>query len=134
MSKKKKNKISPLWRDRAKTIGMSPEQIATYTEVEALIAACNRIKPQATTYPPPEKKPATSPKKPEQVKMVFESVISLARSRYTSRASYDEIQINDFLVRNRINPKQIGAIVIRRNMQPDKKQSLITNVRIEYVK
>lgn len=131
---KKKNKISTLWLDRAKAVGLSPEQIATYTDEKALIAACNRIKPQATSYPPVSVKPKPAPKKIEIAKESFSSVISLARSRHTSRTSYDEGQINNYMVRNRINPKQVKTVSLRRIMQADKGLNLITYVCIEYVK
>jgi hypothetical protein len=134
MSKKKKNRISGPLLDRAKRIGMSPEQIATYTDEKALMAACNRIKPQATTYAPVVKKPAPAPKKAEQFMDTFDSVISLARSHHTSRVNYDEMQINSYMVRKRINPKQVETILISRDMKPDKRNELVTRVHIKYVK
>ena len=134
MAKKKKNRISQSCRDRAKTIGMSPEQIATYTDEKALVAACNRLKPQATAYAPVEKKPAPAPKEVKVQIDSFNSVILLARSRHTSRVNYDEMKINDYLTKNRIHPKQVKTISIRRDMQPNKKQELVTFVSIKYVK
>jgi len=139
MAKKRTKKIKVIIPDdllrRAEKIGMSPEQIATYTDPAALLMACNAIRPQATAHPAVEKKTIVKPKLVgKTVTDSFYSVITEARSRYTSRVNYDEGQISTFMHSNKINPNTVKSILINRAMQPNDLRELVTEICIEYVK
>ena len=80
-------------KERAKKIGFSKEQIATYAEPEKLEAACNRLKPQTAEVPPkprPKYRIVAEKPKGELTTIKMTTVISAMRAENVRRSDYDE--------------------------------------------
>ena len=121
--------------DRAKVLGMTDEQIATYSDPVILKMACDQIKPQATAYSV-EKKPVPVRRQftgePAQATCVIE--ITETRATHVHRCNYDEGQLGDFCRRQRIDVASIEKLTFIRDCLPDKRRYLTTTVIIDYRK
>ena len=120
--------------DRARKIGWTDEQIAAFSDHTSLQMACQRVKPQATAQaePKPKRKPQPS-MKGEPASISFTSEISETRAVHVSRVTYDEMQMNDFIRKQRINLRSIQKVTLERDFVPVRGQ-LITEMCIDYVK
>ena len=127
--------LSPELVARAKKVGLSDEQIATYTDDVALKMICDQIKPQATAHPPIAKKkfvyrrPVGVPAQAE-----IQTEITQARATHISRASYDEDQLGDACLRLNIDPASITKLTFERNCVLNGKGYFETQIKIDYVK
>jgi len=138
-----KEKYTPLPAaliERAKKIGFSDEQIAAYTDPEALEMACNRIKPQVTAPPPKKKKRQIfrpfkdKPKgKPAQATCISE--INTIRAAHVIRAGYDESNMGVFCRQHKpkILPESIQKVTVVRDYVPNKRDILTSTITIDYL-
>ena len=125
--------------DRAKKIGFSDEQIATYTDPEKLEMACDRLKPQVKPLPPPKNKrqvfrPFKEQPKGEPAQAVFTSQISALRAANLIRAGYDDSNLGVFCRQHKIRAESIQKVTVVRNYVPDKRDILTSTFIIDYLK
>ena len=120
---------------RAKKLGMTDEQIATYTDSVALTMACSQIKPQATLHPElPVKKPVYRRPVGVPTQAAFVTVVTEARATHVSRSTYDEGQLSDFCCREKIDPRSITKLTFTRDCTLNSRSCFETTIEIEYVK
>ena len=104
---------------RARKIGFTDEQIASYADAKALEAACDRIKPQVTPQPPPKKrqifKPFPEKPKGEPAQAVCTSQITTLRAAHVIRAGYDQSNMEMFCRQH--NPKIFPESICNRKCQ-----------------
>ena len=120
---------------RAKNLGFTDEQIATYTDPVALKIACDQVKPQATLYSEPEKKVTHHRRfvgEPAQAICVTE--ITEVRASHVPRCTYDEGQLGDFCRRERIAPDSIQKLTFTRDCVLTDQKVFITKIVIDYLK
>jgi len=126
--------------ERAKKVGFTDEQIATYTDSERLEMACNRIKPQTTPQPEPKKRqiyrPFREEPKGEPAQAVCTSQISTLRAENVVRAGYDESNMGVFCRQHnpKILPERIQKVTIVRDYIPNKRGILTSEITIDYLK
>ena len=124
--------------ERAKKIGFTDEQIATYNDAEKLEAACDLLKPQATPQPPPKKRqifrPFKDKPKGERVKVDLTTEISVKRAQAVRRSDYDNMILGDFLRKKKIRPENVLKVIITRDYVPDKKDILTSKIVVIYLK
>lgn len=131
--------LPPELIERAKKVGFTDEQIASYTDPEALEMACNRIKPQTT--PQPQKKrqifrPFKEKPKGKPAKATCISEISARRAAHVIRAGYDQSNMEVFCrqYKPKILPESIQKVTVVRNYVPNKKDILTSKIIIQYLK
>ena len=131
--------------ERAKTIGLTDEQIATYgSDSAALETACNKLRPQATAIaspvlPPRKKKrqifkPFKEEPKGEPAQITFTSTIEVYRAAHVNRAGFDDSNLGVFCRNNKIPMKRIHKVSILRNYVPDKRDILTSMILIHYLR
>ncbi len=121
--------------DRAtKIVGFTDEQIATYPDAVSLEMACQRIKPQASAIAAVRPKlTVPSRLKGEPATIDFTSEISEVRAAHIQRPSYDDMQMNDFLRRERIDLRSVQMVTLVRDYRVVG-GVMTTEMCIDYVK
>ena len=125
-----------LYERATKIIGWTDEQIATFSDAASLEMACQRIKPQASAIAATKRKPPPHSDylpKGESVSIDFTSEISIARAVHVQRTSYDEMQMNDFLRRERIDLRSVQMVTLVRDYKPVN-GIMTTEMCIDYLK
>ncbi len=119
----------------ARKIGLIDEQIASYTDRNTLYMACQNIKPQATALAEPVKRPAPV-RSIRGVPADIEFICTLdeSRARNINRVNYDDMQMNSFLRKQRIEIRGIQRVMIDRDYKPDRRGILTTVMVISYLK
>lgn len=122
--------------ERAKKIGFTDEQIATYTDPEKLKMACDRLKPQVTPQPKKRQifKPFKDKPKGKKARATFETTISVKRAQAVIRAGYDNMILGDFLRKEKIRPESVQKVTIIRNYVPDKREILTSKIIVDYLR
>lgn len=117
-------------------IGMTDDQLDTYTDPFALKMVCDNIRPVTTPQTSDVRKP-----RPPQMRKVgtpailnVVSVITAVRAVHVQRSSYDEMQMRDELMRQRIRPESIQSVELDRNYIPDASGDLETKMVVHYLK
>jgi len=130
---------SSIWDNliaRAKEIGFTDEQIATYSDPAALKIACDQVRLQATAHESPLKKKPVPYRRPVGVPSQATCTIEItdARANYVRRCTYDEGQLGDFCRRERIDPRSIVKLTIIRDCVLNSRGCFITEILIDYIK
>ncbi len=125
---------------RARKIGLTTEQIETYTDSASLKMACDNIKPEVTPQPK-TKRPLFRRRggpnmrdKGTPAVTSFTTEISELRVRHVNRVDYDDRLMHDHLRRNKIDTRSIQKVTIERNYVGDDIGVLKTEMVIDYLK
>jgi len=117
-------------------IGMTDEQLDTYTDPNALKMVCDNIKPRVTPQESTMRRKPPIPRRKKGVKATveLESVITVDRAQYVQRSSYDESEMRGRLMRLRIPYESVQSVVFNRNNIPDMRKRLTTKITVNYLK